>query len=80
MSLKEKARAFMILLFVVFFIIPVGLGFLSYLMTPDPSVEQSGELLTAAVKPWWLWMVKISPLVFVAFILIASWAGAEDLL
>lgn len=66
--------------FLLFVIIPLGLRTLGFLISPDANLEDGIELLTSAVVPWWTGIAVTAPVLFVAFLLVVSWAGADEIL
>lgn len=80
MNLKEKVRAVLVLGFLLFVFLPLAIGLLGFLLSPDPSLVEWVNLFESAVVPWWIGIAKASPFLLALLFLLASWADADEIL
>jgi len=80
MNAKETVQSILVGGFLLFVFLPLALGYIAYITSPDPSIEQWTNLFESAVVPWWIGLAEFSPLLLANLFLIAGWAGAEEVL
>lgn len=80
MSIKQQVRSLLIGGFLLFVFLPLAVGLLAYILSPDPSLEQWVNLFESAAVPWWINIAKASPILLVILFLIVSWADADEIL
>lgn len=80
MNLKEAVQLVLFGLFLIFVILPLALGLIAYILSPDPTIEQWTSLFVSGVIPWWVGIATASPVLLIILFLVVSWAGAEEIL
>lgn len=66
--------------FLLFVIIPLAIRTLGFVSSPNATLSDGINLLTSAVVPWWTGIAVGAPLLFISFLFIVTWAGAEEIL
>lgn len=80
MRVKDTIQAIVLLGFLLFVALPLGLGTIWLLTSPSATTADAIRIIESAAVPWWTGLAETAPYLFVAVIFILFWAGAEEVL
>jgi len=80
MGAKDTIQGLALLGFLLFVVLPLGLGTIWLLTAPSATTADALNLIESAAIPWWTELAQAAPLLFVIIAGILVWAGAEEVL
>jgi len=80
MGAKDTIQAIALLAFLLFVVLPLGLGAIWLLTAPSATTADALNLVESAAVPWWTGLAQSAPYIFVAIVAVLVWAGADEVL
>jgi hypothetical protein len=80
MGAKDTIRGLALLGFLLFVGLPLLLGAMWLLRSPDATTSDAISLVESAAIPWWTGLAQAAPLLFVVVAAVLVWAGADEVL